>query len=357
MLLPCVGLQHSLLLRSVLRENRGEVSLDSRYSATYNGGMAPRNRNDNRRSTSSDGTYTRADLERDFPTDAVCLDWLWRSNHSTDGEHAECPKCETTRKFHRVASRPSWSCDTCGHHLHPTAGTIFHKSSTGLDLWFKAIFIMSSTRCGSSAKQLERELGVTYKTAWRMANRIRTMLMDQDDDQLSGEVEVDETYYGGKPRLADRERNADGSTKRGKTAHSKRKQQVFGAVERGGRIRAEVIPADETGGIPRRLHEFVLPSSSIFTDEYVAYNRVGQNFASHSRIRHQAKVYVEGNVHTNTIEGFWALLKTGISGSYHAVSAKYLQTYVDEFAWRYNHREDRQPMFLSLLAQAAASAA
>src|SRR6476620_329453 len=98
--------------------------------------MAPRNRNDNRRSLSSDGDYTRADLEREFPDDATCLEWLWRENLSPDGEHAYCPKCETERRFHRVASRPSYSCDVCGKHLHPTAGTIFHKSSTGLDLWF-----------------------------------------------------------------------------------------------------------------------------------------------------------------------------------------------------------------------------
>src|SRR5574341_814221 len=144
--------------------------------------MAPRDRNNPKRSASSDGVYTVADLEQEFPNDAACLDYLWRQNYSWDGSHAECPKCGQVRKFHRVTSRPSYSCDKCGQHLHPTAGTIFHKSSTGLDLWFKAIFHMSATRCGMSAKQLERELGVTYKTAWRMANLIRNQLMAQDDD-------------------------------------------------------------------------------------------------------------------------------------------------------------------------------
>ena len=161
--------------------------------------MAPRNRNNPKASPTSDGTYTRADLEREFPDDATCLDYLWRQNLSDDGEHADCPKCHQRGRFHRVKDRPSYSCDTCGHHLHPTAGTVFHKSSTGLDLWFKAIFLMGSTRCGVSAKQIERELGVTYKTAWRMANLIRNKLMPQDDEPLSGEVEVDETYVGGKP--------------------------------------------------------------------------------------------------------------------------------------------------------------
>src|SRR5574337_533608 len=112
-----------------------------------------------------------------------------------------CPKCDQTRRFSRVAGRPAWDCDTCGYHLHPTAGTIFHKSSTSLHLWFYAMYVMASTRCGVSAKQLERELGVTYKTAWRMFNLIRNELMaDEDAEPLSGEVEMDETFIGGKPR-------------------------------------------------------------------------------------------------------------------------------------------------------------
>jgi len=140
---------------------------------------------------------------REFPDDAACLERLWLNRFSDDGEHAECPKCDRTRKFHKVASRPAWDCDTCGYHLHPTAGTIFHKSSTSLHLWFYAMHLMTSTRCGISAKQLERELGVTYKTAWRMANLIRNELMVQDDDAtFTGEVELDETYVGGKPRAS-----------------------------------------------------------------------------------------------------------------------------------------------------------
>ncbi|MEX2255451.1 MAG: IS1595 family transposase, partial [Acidimicrobiia bacterium] len=194
--------------------------------------MAPRDRNNPGRSATSEGKYTLTDLRRDFPDDASCLDYLWRQNFAPlDGEHAHCPKCGETRKFHRVKSRPSYSCDTCGHHLHPTAGTIFHKSSTGLDLWFRAIFLMSSTRCGASAKQLEREIGVTYKTAWRMANLIRNQLMAQDDSQLSGEVEVDETYVGGKPRASDKTFGKG----RGESAKWRdQKSVVWGAVERGG---------------------------------------------------------------------------------------------------------------------------
>lgn len=324
--------------------------------------MAPRNRNDSTRSGSSDGTYTRSDLERDFPTDAVCLDWLWRENCSADGEHALCPKCNVERKFHRVASRPSWSCDTCGHHVHPTAGTIFHKSSTGLDLWFKAIFIMGSTRCGASAKQIEREIGVTYKTAYRMAKLIRTHLMDQESDDptpLSGDVEMDETWVGGKPRASESRHIQPGTMRRiagGKRAHQK-KTTVFGAVERGGRVRANVVPDRTFATLSEQAKTYVLPSSTVFTDDWHAYGAIGAGYRSHHRINHTERIYVQGNVHTQTIEGFWALLKGGIIGTYHSVSRKHLQTYFNEFAWRYNHRDDVRPMFLTLLDRAALPAA
>ncbi len=307
-------------------------------------------RNAPKRAASSDSTYSLMEFMAEFPDDATCLEWLWRRNFSTDGQHATCLKCERERRFHRVASRPSWSCDTCGHHLHPTAGTIFHKSSTSLHVWFHAVFLMSNTRCGVSAKHLERELGVTYKTAWRMANLIRTKLMAQDETPLEGDVEADETYVGGKPRLKDQPRKADGTLAKGRSG--KAKATVFGAVERGGRVRAEVVPKDDAGGIPRRVNEFVLPASTLFTDEYVGYNRPGQNFAAHYRIRHAARIYVDGNVHTQTIDGFWGLVKNGLRGTYHAVSTKYLQTYLNEYAWRYNHRDDRHPMFLTLLGLA-----
>ncbi|MEX1271042.1 MAG: IS1595 family transposase [Acidimicrobiia bacterium] len=138
---------------------------------------------------------------RDFPDDAACLNWLWQTRYSEDGEHAYCPKCDVDRTFKRYSTsqqRQSWTCTACGHHIHPTAGTIFHKSSTSLTLWFYAIYLMTSTRCGISAKQLEREIGVTYKTAWRMMKLIRTELMEDEPDMMDGEVEVDETYVGGK---------------------------------------------------------------------------------------------------------------------------------------------------------------
>jgi transposase-like protein len=313
--------------------------------------MAPRNRNNNRRSATSEGGYSRADLEREFPDDSTCLEWLWRQNHSADGERADCPKCGVERKFHRVASRPSYSCDVCGHHLHPTAGTIFHKSSTGLDLWFRAIYIMSSTRCGASAKQIERELGVTYKTAWRMANRIRTMLMDQPDTPLDGEVEVDETFVGGKPRAGDIKDGRAGSAR-----WRDQKSVVWGAVERGGQVRAKVVPHVGGGIVRAQVRKFVLPSAVVFTDEAPAYITLPREGYEHHRINHRERVYVKGNVHTQTIEGFWSMVKGGLQGTHHSVSRKWLQSYLDEYVWRYNHRADAEPMFKSLLGLACQSA-
>lgn len=118
-----------------------------------------------------------------FPDDAACLDYLWRARFAPDGEHATCPKCEQVRVFRRYTTaqgRHSWTCTRCGHHVHPTAGTIYARSSTPLHLWFYAQYLMASTGCSLSAKQLERELGVTYKTAWRIADRIRTVLVPYD---------------------------------------------------------------------------------------------------------------------------------------------------------------------------------
>ena len=136
----------------------------------------------------SDSEYMLVEFCRDFPHDEACLQWLWRQRYSQDGEHAFCERCEQERAFHRYTAkqqRQDWTCTACGLHVHPTAGTIFHKSSTSLHLWFYAMYLMTSTRCGISAKQLERELGVTYKTAWRMFNLIRNELMGQDDDSRS----------------------------------------------------------------------------------------------------------------------------------------------------------------------------
>jgi transposase len=308
--------------------------------------MAPGNRNQPKRARSSESTYTVIDFTKDFPDDAHCLEYLWRRHYGLDDEgHAHCPKCEEIRRFHRVASRPSYSCDSCGHHIHPTAGTIMHKSSTSLHLWFHAIFLMAQTRCGISAKQLERELGVTYKTAWRMFTLIRNELMGEDTGQLSGSVEADEMYVGGKPRLADQR------TPEARVRHRNSKTMVFGAVERGGKVQARVIPSNHGHTLQAEVVKTVVTGSTLYTDQAKQYHSIGEKGYDHHAIDHSAKVYVDGDVHTQTIDGFWSLVKRGISGTHHAVSPKWLQGYLNEYVWRYNRRDDSYPMFLNLLEQ------
>jgi transposase-like protein len=266
---------------------------------------------------------------------------------------------ERTFKKYVICNRnTSWTCTTCSKHVHPTADTIFHKSSTSLHLWFYAMYIMTSTRCGISAKQLEREIGVTYKTAWRMFHLIREQLMVQDDGPLSGDVEMDEMYVGGK-RAADRRQWMDLPTQRAKhsAAHKwadKKKTPVFGMVERSGKVAAYVVPSTQAPTLAPHIEARVLPDSVIYTDEAPTYVGITKRAGyEHKRIHHAARVYVEGDVHTNTIEGFWSLVKNGIRGSHHAVSAKYLQGYLNEYAWRYNARDDKRAMFWSLLLRSA----
>jgi transposase len=195
------------------------------------------------------------EFEREFPDDAACLDWLYRYRFP-DGPF--CPNCQRVTKHHREKARPSYSCQFCGHRVHPMVGTIFEDSATSLTLWFYAIYLMASTRCGISAKQLERELGVTYKTAWRMANRIRSLLGQDGDQPLSGTVEVDETFIGGKPRLG----QITTAQERGDRAD--RKAKVLGAVQRGGKVSARVIPSRTAETIMPILGTRVLPASTVY---------------------------------------------------------------------------------------------
>jgi transposase-like protein len=293
---------------------------------------------------------------REFSDDASCLEWLWRKNYAHDGHTAHCPSCDCERRFHRVNGRPSYDCDTCGHHIHPTAGTIFHKSSTSLHLWFYAMYIMASTRCGVSAKQLERELGVTYKTAWRMFTLIRNQLMTQDDEPMDGEVEADETFIAPR-RLRNKERRdriAAGIVHKN-VPFAQDKPIVFGAAQRGGRVRAELVPDSRGQTLQSKVREYVLPETLIYTDEWRGYERLGVMGYTHRRIRHSARVYVEGDVHTQTIDGFFGLVKNAIRGVHHGVSEKWLQGYLNEYVWRWNRREQPRAMFVDLLDEAASS--
>ncbi len=306
----------------------------------------------------TDSRYSLMEFMRECPDDAACLDILWRERFAPDGHHAECPKCKQERKFHRVNARPAYACDSCGYHLHPLAGTIFHKSSTSLHLWFYAIYIMASTRCGVSAKHLERELGVTYKTAWRMFNLIRNKLMTEDKRPLTGYVEVDEASVDGKPRKRQRQSRqlATGPTRHSEAAKLRERSRatVLAAVERGGRIKATVVPGRRGPHIQQQVIDWVTPESIVYTDEWPAYNGLDKHYAAHSRINHSAGWYVQGDTHTNTIEGFFGNLKTGIRGNYKKVSHKWLQGYLNEYCWRYNHRHDERAMFHLLVSRAAA---
>jgi transposase len=281
---------------------------------------------------------------REFPDDNACLEWLWRTRHSADGETAHCPKCEQIRTFKRYTTkqrRQSWTCIACGHHVHPTAGTIFHRSSTSLQLWFYAMYLITSTRCGISAKHIERESGVTYKTAWRMCNLVRNQLMTQDEIMLDGKVEADETWVGGKAKQF---------PKRTRQEHEARKAPVFAAVERGGRIVAMATP--DSRASYRQVRQFVMPTATLYTDDWSGFARLGGEY-DHKTINHSAKVYVSGGVQTQTIEGFFGNFKMGVRGAHHSISKKWLQGYLNEFAWRYNHRSDPRAMFLTLIERAA----
>jgi transposase len=193
------------------------------------------------RGTASESRYSLMEFMAEFPDDDACLIFLWHSRCSADGEHAVCPRCAVERRFVKYATtqrRQSWTCTSCGHHFHPTAGTIFHKSSTSLHLWFYALYLITSTRCGISAKQLERELGVTYKTAWRMFNVIRNSLMSEPEiGPLEGKVEADETYFNRSKRHRPEE-----TYRRHGSGPTVGERVVFGMVERQGRVVVRHVP-------------------------------------------------------------------------------------------------------------------
>ncbi len=277
--------------------------------------------------------YTINQFNSDFPDDNACLEWLRNSLYRSK---IYCPICKKSTKHHRIRTKKVYGCDYCGHQISPTAGTIFEHSPTPLKLWFYAIFLMTATRCGISAKQIERETGVTYKTAWRMFRQIRTLLQQDDIPPLTGEVEVDETYVGGRAH-GKRGRGADNKTK------------VIGAVQRKGKVIARVIPDVKRHTLIPFMTRKVDRNAILYTDTFPSYDHMTRLGYKHLRIEHQAKEYARGRIHTNNIEGFWSLLKRGIGGVYHSVSEKYLQSYINEYGFRYNHRKDEKPMFLTVL--------
>lgn len=264
--------------------------------------------------------YTYKQFQELFPSDDACLEAIFQNRF---GDLKCCPRCGVVdAKFYKIKKRQSYACEWCGYQLHPLSKTIFRKSSTPLTNWFHAIYLFSVAKNGVSAKEVERHLGVTYKTAWRMCQQIRK-LMQQNSDMLSGTIEADETYIGG-PRK--------------RRVMYSNKIAIVGIVEKGGKAKAFATKrADATVTIPF-LKANIAPGSTIQTDESRIYTRVKRDFG-HEFVNHSKYEYVKAGVTTNTIEGFWGQLKNSIRGTYHAVSPKYLQAYVNEFVFRYNLRD------------------
>jgi len=289
--------------------------------------------------------YTIDNFNNEYPDNDSCLEWLKNFLYPAGIVciNTKCKKFNEITPHHRIKGRKCYSCDYCGNHVYPMAGTIFEGSTTPLKYWYHAIYIMSSTRCGISAKQLQREIGVTYKTAWRMFNKIRDMLFQQPVKK-KGTFEADETYVGGR-RL--------GTGKVGRGAENK--SIVFGIVNRKGRLVCKKIANVKSNTLIPLIEENVTPEAIIYTDEFPSYRKLSKLGYTHEFIRHLDKVYVLDDVHTNSIEGFWSLFKRGINGVYHSVSKKHLQKYINEYVFRYNNRDNVETMFYQMMAYACRS--
>ncbi len=283
--------------------------------------------------------YTLKDFQTEYPNDEACLERLMDVQYG--GTEITCPACGVeSAKFHLMHKRKAYACQECGHHIYPCADTIFHKSRTPLTKWFFAMYLMTSTRSGVAAKELERALGVTYKCAWRMAHELRKLMASADySGPLSGHVEADETWVGGVAR------------KHGKGQGKKRspKTIVFGMAERGGKVRVGPVPDDTKFTLEPILLENVKPGTVVDTDGHLAYGDLGLSF-KHTAINHAAGEYARGVHHTNTIEGHWSHFKRSIKGTHAHISGKHLWKYAAEFSYRRNFRVSHIGMFNRLVA-------
>ncbi len=281
-------------------------------------------------------TFTVTDFFRQFPTDDACLEHLWEVRF---GDEAECPKCSKVGKFYRLSKEPAYSCPRCGHHIHPMVGTPFEKTHTPLQKWFYAMYLFTTTRHGVAGKELQRQLGVTYKTAWRMGHEIRKFMAKADGEApLGGTVEADETYVGGKRSGGKRGRGAPNKT------------VVFGMLERDGDVMTKVVPNVSKRTLQPIIAENVEPDSTVHTDELKSYSGLAKAGYEHETVNHSAGEYARDDCHVNGLEGFWARLKLSIRGTHVHVSRKHLQKYVKEFEYRYNMRKRPDRMFDRLLA-------
>ena len=269
--------------------------------------------------------YTFKQFQAEYPTDAACLDKIMQIQFG--GTAFVCPACGVDTTFHRITKRRAYACKDCGHHIYPCVGTPFEKSRTLLTNWFFAMYLMTSTRHGVAAKELERQIGCTYKTAWRMAHELRKHMANADDKgPLSGHVEMDETYVGGKARGPGRGIGS-GYAGRGKTV-------VFGMLQREGTLRAGPIADANRATIVPIVLTNVQRGSTLSTDEANAYKTLAADGPyRHASVNHRAKEYVRDDVHVNGIEGFWGHFKKGIRGTNVQISGKHMWKYIAEFTY------------------------
>lgn len=279
-----------------------------------------------------------------FATEEQCIAHLQAARWPNG---MRCLKCDSERvspyetKGKTGKVRHLYVCLDCKHQFSVTVGTIFHDSHVPLSKWFLAIRLMCSAKKGISAKQLERELEVSYETAWYMAHRIRVAMQEDWKNlaKLSGVVEVDETWIGGKHGNRHK-------SKRNGPGNPPPKVPVVGAVERNGKVVAKVITRANRENLEEFVRDVVDTKVSLLaTDEHTAYSWLHTSYKGHQTVIHSKEQYVVGAVHTNTIEGFWSIFKRGIMGSFHKVSKKYLPLYVAEFEFRYNARKQQPLMF------------
>lgn len=244
-------------------------------------------------------------------------------------EGVECPRCESN-KISRIVKRNQFDCDSCRYQFSVKSGTVFHDSHLPLSKWFLAVYIMGESRKGMSANQLKRMLNVSYKTAWYLCHRIRSAMFEDALDEMRGIVEMDETYVGGKIRRADR--NIDNKT------------MILGAIERGGDVRFKVEGRRmraSSAVLKAFIDENIAKDAQIYTDSHHGYAYLDREAIDrHEVVKHSEEEWVRGDVHTQTVESVWSLLKRSIVGSYHQLSAKHLNKYMDEIAFRFNNREN-----------------
>ncbi len=276
--------------------------------------------------------YGLRELHTEFPNDDACLEYLFDTLHNR--------KCSCGGSYSRVKGRKKFQCSKCRFQIAPMAGTIFEKSSTPLTLWFHAIFIFSNAKSGISSKQMERQLNVTYKCAYRILKLIRESLK-QDISKLRGNVEVDEGFFGG--------HGDGGKYNENYSDVMKKKAKVITAVERGGEMRAKKVADLTATTIGQFLDENVqVQNTRLMTDENNRYHNVALGY-NRQTVNHKKKEFVRGDVHVNNVEWFWGHVKKSIRGTYKSISKEQLQAYLDAFVWHYNNRHNDRQRFASLL--------